>query len=292
VSITTTTADAAVPRRFIVKELPAACREADVYALLWNSSSKPPAAEMLGVQVLGDRRFLYLEEVLPLSVWPWSDTALAAAVCHELAALHDRSDLAAEHLQWDYEAQLAASAEETLMVALAARDAAGVRLWPRIGDLRRIVAALPEIRARLLATGSSVIHGDVHPGNVILRANSGSASVALIDWSRTRIGSPLEDVASWLHSLGCWEPQARRRHDTLVKAYLGTQREQRPLCRDFRTAYWLASASNGLAGAIRYHLATLGADEADDVARYHSTRALRAWLRVVRRVSTLLKTRR
>jgi aminoglycoside phosphotransferase (APT) family kinase protein len=133
-----------------------------------------------------------------------------------------------------------------------------------------------------------VIHGDVHPGNVILRGSEGSLDVVLLDWARARLGSPLEDVASWLHSLGCWEPEARRRHDTLMRSYLDARRNRQPFASDVRLNYWLASSSNGLSGAIRYHLAVLSDAASTEAARYDSGRALNAWQRVIRRTAAFL----
>src|SRR5690606_30503670 len=116
---------------------------------------------------------------------------------------------------------------------------------------------LPVIRDRLLADETTLIHGDVHPGNVCITAEGVVPKVALIDWGRARLGSPLEDIASWLHSLGCWEPVARRRHDTLMRMYLESRREPLPFTGRLRADYWLASASNGLSGAIRQHLSVM-----------------------------------
>src|SRR5690606_5433668 len=116
--------------------------------------------------------------------------------------------------------------------------------------------------------------------------------VVLIDWARARIGSPLEDIASWLHSLGCWEPEARRRHDTLMRVYLEARRTRRRFASDVRVDYWLASASNGLSGAIRYHLAVLTDPGSTDGARHEAWRALAAWQRVIRRAAALLSTKR
>lgn len=47
-------------------------------------------------------------------------------------------------------------ADETLAVALDARDKAGVRYWRRIGDLRRVVSALP--KNQIGAAGSYHVH--------------------------------------------------------------------------------------------------------------------------------------
>ena len=292
IAISATLPPAGLPDRLIVKRLPAGSRrEADVYGLLWTHVEQPPTARVLGVQTTGDTRLLYLEDIQPRAAWPWAETACAAAVCRELARFHENAALPRAAFAWDYDAELRQSAEGTLAVALDARDAAGSRIWRRVGDLKRVVTALHHIRARLATTGPVVIHGDVHPGNVILRDDP-TRAVALIDWGRARLGSPLEDVASWLHSLGCWEPAARRRHDTLLRAYLDSRRECWALDARLRELYWYASASNGLAGAIRYHLAVLGNPGAASCARADSRRALSAWERVVRRAAALLNTTR
>ena len=284
--------DSPVPRRFVVKKLLPGCfREAEVYALLWKHLEQPPSPIVLGVDAVAGSQFLYLEDLRPISSWPWSDTVLAAAVCRALARFHDGADLPSERFAWDYEDELVRSAESTLAVAESARDAAGIRWWRRMGDLRQVVEALPIIRSRLLSAGSTVIHGDVHPGNVILRRGRPETQVALIDWSRARIGSPLEDVASWLHALGCWEPEARRRHDTLLRLYLDSRQVQSRLTRELRVDYSFASVSNGLSGAIRYHLAVLGDRGSPESMCQDSARALVAWERVVRRVTPLLTTR-
>lgn len=279
------------PGHLVVKELrPGFEREAEVYDLLWTHLDDPPAVRVLGRERAGNATYLYLENADAVSAWPWTDTPTAAAVCRALARLHDRTELPRRAFSALDERELARSAESTLDLAGAALDASGRRLWRRLGDLRRLVAALPTIRTRLLSGPTVVIHGDVHPGNVILRRATPDPSVVFIDWARARIGSPMEDIASWLHSLGCWEPQARRRHDTLMRAYLEARRHPRPFDDALRLDYWLASASNGLSGAIRYHLAVVGNPASTDGARSSSGLALAAWERVVRRASSLVRT--
>jgi aminoglycoside phosphotransferase (APT) family kinase protein len=246
--------------------------------------------QMFGRVQCDDTTYLYLEHATALSPWPWSDIALATRVCRELAQLHDNADLPHERFSWNYEDQVIQSAEDTLAFATVARDASGHRLWRRLGDLRRVVMALPHIRRRLLSEGASVIHGDMHPGNVILRQSADDIDLVLLDWARARVGSPLEDIASWLHSLGCWEPQARKRHDTLMRAYLEARRIPSRFDSDVRLAYWLASVSNGLSGAIRYHLAVLADRGATEEACAKSRMALMAWTRVVRRAAALVNT--
>jgi aminoglycoside phosphotransferase (APT) family kinase protein len=132
--------------------------------------------------------------------------------------------------------------------------------------------------------GSAVIHGDAHPGNVVLQGVPGGPRAVLLDWGRARLGSPLEDVSSWLQSLGLWEPEARRRHDTLLRRYLTGRGLPDRLDRPLRDAYWLAGACNVLAGALRYHLAIAGGwGNPGPRTRAESVRAARDCLRVVRR---------
>jgi aminoglycoside phosphotransferase (APT) family kinase protein len=278
------------PRRFVIKELRGAQRrEAAVYQELWDGTDRPPTARVLGMDCVGDAHYLFLEEIRPPSSWPWGQTDMATAVCRVLAKLHDtpRRQMGAFG-GWDYEAELAQSARDTLDVARFAQDTAGGRFWNRMGDLRRVVAALPAFRAEILAADATGIHGDMHPGNVIMARSRGRARVVLIDWARARIGSALEDVACWLHSLGCWEAEARRRHDTLLRSYLDARKVPVPITSELRRRYWLASASNGLAGAIRYHLAVLGDARSTERMQADSRRALPSWERVIQRAAGLL----
>jgi len=279
---------ASIPETIVVKQLERGLeREADVYGWLWRNFDVPPAVRVLGHGRHGETTLLFLEDAGPTASWPWADVEVAAGVCRALSRLHD-SRVAPIACSWDYEREVAKSAALTLRTALHARDTAGRRYWTRLGDLRHVVAKLPQIRAELLADRTTLIHGDVHPGNVCVGVGEPPATPLLIDWGRARVGSPLEDVASWLHSLGCWEPEARRRHDTLMRAYLDARAVPRPFDNALRREYWLALVSNGLSGAIRYHLAVLIDPASSGAMRHDSKVALTAWLRVVRRASALL----
>jgi len=279
------------PSSFVVKELRGLQRrETNIYQKLWTRSTAPPTVRLLGIETTEDADYLYLEEATPQSEWPWKQTFTSVAVCQALARLHETEQWHPKTplSDWDYESDLAKSAGETLDVALDARDEARVRHWRRIGDLRRVVSALPKMRSALLRA-TTFIHGDVHSRNVILRATE-SGEIVFIDWARARFGSPLEDVASWLHSLGCWEPEARRRHDTLLRAYLEARSSKQRITTKLRTAYWYASASNGLSGAIRYHLLVLTDPECSGEMKTESARVLDTWQRIIRRVAAILAT--
>jgi aminoglycoside phosphotransferase (APT) family kinase protein len=274
-----------IPRRFMVKELKGTHqREADIYRVLWNSLTDPPAARLLGVEREAVASYLYLEDVLPICSWPWREHEASAAVCRALAQLHDARLDAAPLQPWDADDDLLRSAGETLRVV----STAPTGTWRRPGDLRRVVTALPTIRQRLLDVDATLIHGDIHPGNVIVRQAHGPCRVALIDWARARIASPLEDIASWLHSLGCWDPEMRRRHDSLLREYLAARRPALTLTAEVRGRYWLASACNGLWGAIRYHVTILGDPSVTGSARWHSRRALDEWERITRGAARVL----
>lgn len=277
------------PTSFVVKELRGLHRrETNIYREL-AKVLHPPTVRLLGIENTADADYLYLEDATQQCAWPWKKTAASAAVCRALARLHESEQFRmSRSIDWDYEADLAKSANETLAIATDTYNEAGVREWRRMGDLRRVVTALPQLRSALLQA-RAFIHGDVHSGNVIVRAAE-SDEIAFIDWARARLGSPLEDVASWLHSLGCWEPEARRRHDTLLRAYLEARTPKQAITTELRKHYWYASASNGLSGAIRYHLLVLNDPAATSEMKSSSARALREWERVIRRVAEILTT--
>jgi hypothetical protein len=291
--VTSSLQPSVIPSAFVIKQLPSGRdREALVYSLLWQRLRRPPAPRVFGGDLVQDRTYLYLEDVRADVPWPWANTCVTSLVCRELARLHQSTALPREPFAWDYETELTRSAESTLELADAARDASGRRYWTRMGDLRCVVAALPDIRRYLLAGTLTIIHGDLHPGNVLVRTRGDTREAVFIDWGRARLGSPLEDVSSWLQSLGCWEPQARRRHDTLMRAYLEARTDVASLTPMLRIEYWLASASNGLAGAIRYHLAVLSDRRSSADAFHHSQLALGAWHRVMRRAAAVVRTTR
>jgi hypothetical protein len=267
-----------------------AAREAMVYERLVT-----PYAEGLSPRVLASEHpvqggaVLYLEALRPVSSWPWQEVAAAQVVLERVAAIHSASvsrDTVIALAGWDYEAELNKSAELTLEhLERAHRHPDLSQLRRGLSYVRRVVGALEAMRHQLLAfdpLGKRVIHGDLHSGNVVLRRRKGRDEPVFLDWGRARIGSPLEDVSCWLQSLRGWEPEARRRHDTLLASYMSARGMDRRLGTDLRAAYWLAGASNALSGALLYQL-TVGLDERQTRARRaRGFYAARQWLRVLR----------
>jgi aminoglycoside phosphotransferase (APT) family kinase protein len=246
---------------FVVKRLSGRGRlEAAVHAHLTGLAAFG-APQLLAVRDADASTYLFLEYVRPAQSWPWRDVARTALVLERLAQVHTVRVEAPLHeiVAWDYELALRRSALETLdTVDRAAIEPDGKWLRPARRTVYKAVTGLTSMRAWLLDAprfGTTLLHGDVHTGNVRLRARHGQLEVVLLDWGRARLGSPLEDVASWLLSLGCWEPEARRRHDTLLQRYLSARRLPPVLDQDVRRAYWLAAASNALAGALKYQVA-------------------------------------
>jgi hypothetical protein len=265
-------------------------READVYHYLRTVAGPPFWPETWVARHEEEPSLLCLEAIRPVRRWPWQRLELAARVLTDVAALHVRPLSASVRglVEWDYERHLEASAAETLHAASRVlRQPPAAHLRSSLAALRRIVAELRDIRQTLLGLLSlpvTLIHGDLHTGNVMIRRRGGREEPVLIDWARARIGSPLEDVASWVLSLGSWLPEARRRHDALLAGYLADRGLGRRITGEVRTAYWYAAVSNALAGALLYHLRVI-----DDVKgrkpaeRMTSLRAAADWLRVVRR---------
>jgi hypothetical protein len=266
-------------------------REVRAYETLLRSSNAIVAPRLLGAESMGaTTAYLYLEWMAPWVRWPWRESRLAAFVLERLAYVHaclPADAFATDLADWNFEAELLQSAWETLeLLETVARQEEFEAVRRALPAVRRVVAALPALRRQLVAAErtASVLHGDAHSGNVMIRRRGASREVVLFDWGRTRLGSPLEDVSSWLQSLGFWEPEVRRSHDTLLRHYLAARGRSTQLDRHLRDLYWLAGACNGLAGALRYHL-WLATDAADRPRRRraHAVAAVKDWLRIIRR---------
>ena len=89
-------------------------------------------------------------------------------------------------LQWDYDAALCQSGYATLEALEGVVRALGAgQFRGAVPMTRRLVEALPAMRrALLLASPPIWIHGDLHPGNVILRRGVAGLEPVLLDWAR------------------------------------------------------------------------------------------------------------
>lgn len=273
-------------RQVVVKRLPnEARREAARYRSLGSSGVMP---ELLGAVDHADSTWLFLERVRPVSSWPWRDSANTRLVLEQLARVHRIADTGHAD-DWNYDAELLASASETVAVAV---DSAGwipeLDIRRELRPLRLVAASLGTMRQQMNggALGTTLIHGDVHTGNVMLRNRASRPEVVFLDWGRSRIGSPLEDVSSWLLSLRAWEPAAARDHDTLFRDYLAAAGLPSSITPELRGAYWIAAASNVLAGALRYQLVV--ARESAGKRRATAVDHARAAFRVIRRAGERL----
>ncbi len=96
--------------------------------------------------------------------------------------------------RWDYERELLTSAACTLDVLERGRSRDELRHFRRaLSAIRRVAASLPIVRRQIMASdyGATVLHGDVHSGNVVVRVQGGHYEPILIDWARTRLGFPV-----------------------------------------------------------------------------------------------------
>lgn len=276
--------DAREPQNVVVKRLTASTRrEASRYRLFDGTELTP---RLHGVADHGEDTYLFIEHVDAADTWPWRDSAKTRLVLEQLARVHRAGLNAAHDENFDYEEELRASAAETVRVAAdVLRD---LGLGRDFRALRRVASTISEARGEMMGVlGTTLIHGDVHSGNVILR---GAGQVVLLDWGRSRSGSPLEDVSSWLLSLRTWEPAAERDHDSLFRAYLAAAGFATTLTCEVRDAYWAAAASNALAGALRYQLVV--AQESTGERRNVAIAQARAALRVIRRADERLRAHR
>jgi Ser/Thr protein kinase RdoA (MazF antagonist) len=274
--------------QFVVKRVHGEMRrEAGVYQALQTHGAGAMAPRLLDVMHTGATALLFLEWIRPVCRWPWRDVRTVGQVLVHLARLHQGpwQTAVTQEMRWEYDHALQQSAQATLeTLQRVIREKSAAQLQVTVPMARRLVAALPEIRRVLLATVPHAvwIHGDMHPGNVIVRRGAAGAEPVLLDWARARVGSALEDVSAWVQSLGHWEPQARRFHDTLVRTYLRACGLDPVLPRDFRRLYWAAGACNALAGAVQHHLLTF-AQARTPTQQAHALALVQKWLRIIRR---------
>lgn len=271
----------------------ATAREAAVYRQLLTSRGLSACLpRVFRVDELShERAIVFLEYVQRVSTWPWRDISASATVMQHLASLHRmHTGTGAVLPAWDYETTLRESAITTLeQLRRMRRDPEFAWLRRSLPSLDRLVNALPARRSELLAFdsfGKTLIHGDLHPGNVIVRKRDARPAPVFIDWARARTGSALEDVSSWLQTLAYWEPEVRRRHDTLLSCYLSAMGHENGLRSHVREAYWIAAGCNALAGALRYHCWKAGTASSSR-QRAGAAHAARDWLRIVERASAV-----
>lgn len=269
-------------------------REAAVYRRLVQRHLPGFAPRLLHVRrPAAATAILCLEHVDRTQPWPWAELEVSAAVLERLARVHEVRP-AAPLPAWDYDAELAATAAWTLDAAREVAASPARELVHRdLGALEDVVAELGPLRRHLRRArpfAGRVLHGDLHPGNVLYRRRGEALEVVFLDWARARIGSALEDVSAWLQSLAVWEPEMHRRHDTLLVRYLAAAGAPPRLTAELRDLYWLATASNALSGALAHHLTAVAAQPAYDPCG-SSARCARAWLRAVRQARARLRSR-
>jgi Ser/Thr protein kinase RdoA (MazF antagonist) len=212
--------------QFVVKRVHSELRcEWAVYRALEAHEAEAIAPRLLDVIQVGATALLFLEWVRPACAWPGRDVNAAGQVLVRLGRLHQGpwKTGTAEGLQWAYDHALHQSAQATLATLQRVVREQGAAPWQAAVPMTtRLVAALPEIRRVLMAASPHAVwmHGDMHPGNVIMRRRAAGVEPVLLDWGQARPGSALEGVSARVQSLGHWEPQARRMHDTLVRTYL------------------------------------------------------------------------
>ncbi|WP_274426700.1 aminoglycoside phosphotransferase family protein [Chelativorans sp. YIM 93263] len=282
--------DRAATMRTVVKRLEGRpAREAAVYETLVANHAPEIAPELLATRRQGpDGAIILLEAVRKTRAWPWGDAAVTSGMLTQLGRFHTSVRSNEVRLpEWDFEHELVTMGNSAYTVL------DQNRYNPEIGSLarnlrviRRVIEALPGLRRQLLNEqpfGCRPIHGDVHPGNALVRRRRGQDHPVLIDWGRARMGSPLEDVSSWLQTLRFWEFEAQRLHDTYFRRYLSAFGMPRKLTDDVRAAYWIAGASNALAGALIYHLSVILDPKQPRANRKTSYYVALDWLRIIRR---------
>ncbi|MCV0397232.1 MAG: aminoglycoside phosphotransferase family protein [Rhizobiaceae bacterium] len=264
-------------------------REASIYRNLVARYASELSPRLLAVEhPLPGRAYLCIEAVRRVSAWPWRDVDLSGRVLRDLATFHREARLAPVAMSdWNFDAELAETAEHTATALDRCRKNPRLRKLTRgLPALTRLAHQQAHLREQLFAEapfGSGPIHGDVHSGNVLVRQRQSRPRPVFLDWARARLGSPLEDISSWLQSLGIHEREARRRHDALLHDYLSEIGHDRRIGSSLRAAYWIASARNALGGALLHHIRIAEDERRHERERLEAYRMARDWVRVIRR---------
>ena len=275
----------AAPEQFVIKRVGTDELESAAYAALTRSGISDLAPRLLGTTDADGQTFLLLEYVSRWKTWPWREEPYARMVIEALARLH------ASRIEWTadprYDAHLVTSAAYTIDLLHSAAQAFGdPRLSGGIRPAKALAAGLPAGRAQLLSA-PVFLHGDVHPGNVVISSERGARRAVLLDWGRARLGSPFEDVASWLQCLRYFEPSAARLHDRLLLHYVRLAGLGDRITAAHRRDYWVAAGSNALAGALGVHLSSALAARTP-TSRARAMAAATDWIRIVRRAVAYL----
>ena len=202
---------------FVLKRSQPGGAEGRVHVDVLPSSGLELAPTLLGFhQAEGEHVYMF-EYVRRSERWPWSASNNSRLVLDALAGLHGRrlTDFAADR------------SYELILVKGASRLQEHLEGIPRGSELgfargsipvvRRMAEALPRIRRRLLDNGlfgSTLIHGDVHSGNVLLRKRRNGVSPVFL------IGAGAGMVRRWKTSVrGCnrWDFGNRRRSASTIR---------------------------------------------------------------------------
>jgi hypothetical protein len=274
------------PEHFVLKRVAGSgARESEAYGALGRAGLAHIGPRLLGTSTRDGASYLLLEFVPRWRAWPWRDEAYAGMVLDTLARLH-----AAPYPPDWHEAGAdgrAALAEYTVdRLASAARQIGDPRLARGLRAVRALADRLDDARA-LLGPAPVFLHGDVHPGNVLLQGDGRLKRAVLLDWGRARPGSRFEDVASWLQCLRYFEHAAIGAHDRLLLRYIRAAGLGDRIERRHRREYWVAAGCNALAGALVVHLAR-AVDARSPGPRDAALAAAVDWLRIVRRATAYL----
>jgi aminoglycoside phosphotransferase (APT) family kinase protein len=276
------------PQHFVLKRVSGSgTREADAYGVLARAGLAHLGPRLLGASSEGASNYLLLEYVPRWKAWPWRDEAYAGLILDTLARLHAAPLVTMwndEDRRPDDSGSVAAYIIDLL--GAAARRTSDARLARGLPAVRGFAARLPEAHA-LLGAAPVFLHGDVHPGNVLLQGDGRRKRAVLLDWGRARVGSRFEDVASWLQCLRYFEYAAVGAHDRLLLRYIRASGLGDRITPRHRREYWVAAGCNALAGALGVHLSRV-LDARSPGPRAAALAAAVDWLRIVRRAEAHL----
>lgn len=186
---------------------------------VYDPRREPAAYAIVGPAGVGPRchgaaaTWLVIDKVDGVELWQVGDFAVWESVASWLADFHRRFADAADDLTAAHPALLRIDAAWFTAWAERAATTLAASGDSRADRLARVLAGYDDVAAALAAEPRRLVHGELYPSNVMVRADERSVAVVPVDWEMAGVGPAAIDLAALV--TGWDEP----RRDALVAAY-------------------------------------------------------------------------
>lgn len=183
-------------------------REVEFYEKARSLASKRFLPRLLGCLSTQELALLVLEDLGPEFASPVAGVSMAPPLDVNLAVFRTLSAIHQELWQHAHLNEFSVEMLSSRFSGLMAQQQTGIRenLQSRANAVlaiplfQRLMVTLPGTLRAVLSRGSGItfIHGDCHPGNVLVAEHGGTTQAMVIDWPNWQPGTPTDDLAYYL----------------------------------------------------------------------------------------------